>query len=297
MKAFQYLLLFKKPLIFFIAIIFLFFSCFLRKTSTTLQKYEVTQEEKLWLQEFFRDLLFNSPGAYTLCGTKPVSITNLVHLTEQDKQRLSEEYQLLPEKEKAKLIFKRYDFNSNYEKWEKIKTRFPITQYLFGIFPSPYEKNAELILFVNIEMTVRVLIDQYEDFRHFLGSDFDPIKVVFEVENKQSFFWNAILKNHVLLGILLGYDKSNSWFFEWNMKYENENNKKGAFIQSLPKKITEEKYMSNYDPQHFTLPTFIHFGLYTDEKVKKKYEKQRKKIKALYKGRDEVDLTLEWLTR
>jgi len=110
MKVFRYSLLLKKrlirlrlPVLFFIAIIFLFFSCFLGKTSTTLQKYEVTQEEKVWLQEFFRDLLFNFPGAYTLYGTKPASIANIVHLTGQDKQRLHQEYQLLSEEEKSSL--------------------------------------------------------------------------------------------------------------------------------------------------------------------------------------------------
>lgn len=303
-KAFKNFLILAKgliqvyPLVAAIIFTFAFSSCFKSKeVGSTSQEYNITQEEKVWLKEFFRDLLFNSPGAYTLYGAKPISISNLTHLTEANKQKLEEDYQLLSEEEKSNLILRRYDFTTNYNKWEKIKDRFPIRQYLFGTFPSPYENSVELVLFVNVEMAVKTLLDHYEDFHRLLGFDFDPLEVVFEIENKASSFWNAILKNHVLLGILLGFGKNQSWFFEWNMKYKNAQDKIDSFIRSLPKKTVGEEYVDDYGPQHFSLPAFIEFGLYPDQATVKQYEAAREKIKALYKGKDEVDLAIKWLTR
>ena len=117
--------------------------------------------------------------------------------------------------------------------------------------------------------------------------------MVFEVEDSSSKFWNNVLKQHVLLGILLGFGKNNSWFFEWTQRQ----NKPNAFFQSLPIRISEEENAKNYGPQNFSLPVFLCYGLYDNESLIEKYKKERKKIKNLYRGRDEVDIALEWLTR
>lgn len=285
-------------ILFFTIVALPFSSCFhFEKTNSILEKYDVTQEEKIWLKEFFRDLLFESPGAYTLYGTKPMSMSCLDHFTREEKEKGYEKYLSLSDDEKAKCIFPRYDFTANYEKWEKIKDRFPITKYLIGVFPSPYEKRAELVLFVNIELMLKTLLNHYEDFRYLLGTDFDPLKAVFEVEDRNSQFWNDVLKQHTLLGILLGFGRSNSWFYMWDERCEQEQKKIKAFFQSLSVKRPEEKYIANYGPQNFLLPIFGHYGLHADEALIENYKKERTKIKALYRGRDEVDLALEWLTR
>lgn len=281
-----------------ILIIFSFSSCSkARRSYTYLQKYEITEEEKKHLKEFFRDVLFDNPGAYTLYGTKPMSISSLYYLTQEERQKSYEDYLLLPNEEKAKYILERYDLSANYTHWEKIKTRLPVTQYLFGTFSSPYAKRGKLLLFVNIELTLKMLLNHYEDFRHLLGTDFDPFEVVFELENSDSWFWNKVISSHTLLGILLGFGKSNAWFFEWNRKYGEKQNKKGAFLQSLPWTTNWEEYIVDYNPKDFSLPIFGCYGLHTGDAIMKNYEKERNDIKALYKGRDEVDLVLEWLTR
>lgn len=289
----KYLIKVSVPLIFFAIIALPLSSCFHpEKANSTLAKYGVNEEEKIWLQEFFRDLLFNSPGAYTLYGTKPMSISSLDHSTQEDKKKAYEEYLLLSKEEKEKYTLKRCNFTVNYEKWVKIKNRFPITQYLMGVFCSPYEKKSELVLFLNVETTIKTIINHYEDFRCLLGLDFDPMEVVFEVEDRNSQFWNKVLRQHTLLGILLGFGRSNSWFFEWGQR-KNKN----AFFQSLPVRITEEGIIENYGPQKFSLPVFLHYGLHDDELLIEKYKKERKEIKDLYRGKDEINLALEWLTR
>ena len=116
--------------------------------------------------EFFRDLLFKNPGAFTLFGTKPIStacLYQLLSVAEEEKQKAF--YDSLSEKQKATLRKKKYNFEANFKKWQEIKQRFPISQYLFGTFPSPCEEKTDVLLFVNIEMTLRTLLKYYDDFR------------------------------------------------------------------------------------------------------------------------------------
>lgn len=102
------------------------------------------------------------------------------------------------------------------------------------------------------------------------------------------------MNSHALLGMLLGFGRDNSWFYEWDTQHENKT--KENFIRSLKSSVYEEKNINNSTPKHFNLPVFGIFGLYpVDKQLIKKYQKEQKKIKS--KGRDEVDVAIEWLTR
>jgi len=268
------------------------------KSPSKSHSFQISPEERNSLKEFFRELLFDNTGAYTLYGTKPVSIVLIQEPpTDEEREEWRKYYESLSEKEKAELrVHKaRYDFRANYQKWQEIKSRFPIRQYLFGIFRLD-DKN-ETFYFVNIETTVRALLKYYEDFRRVLGYDFDPLQVVFEVEDSNSIFWNKIDKHHALLGILLGYGEDNAWFFRWMLKFEEAKCPIGEFFRTLPSKSTAD-FVIYPDPHNFHLPIFRNFGLYPEGKdLLKQYKKEQKQIKALYEGKDEVEVALEWLTR
>lgn len=283
--------------------LFLIFSILLtccnapKRSTVPVHTFTLSQEERVWLREFFRDLLFKHPGAYTLFGTKPISTSCVYHLNEEDKKEMEEYYKNLSEEERLKMRKKRYDYDGNYEKWQKIKDRFSISQYLFGSFPLPFDDKVEIVLFVNIEETLRTLLKYYDDFRRVLGHDFDPFKAVFEVENKDSEFWKIVMQNHALQGILIGFGRDNAWFFEWELNYKDEKDKMGKFLTSLPAKFAEDADIENYSSQYFLLPVFTSYGLHPNQQLIEKYIKERKQINSLYKGRDEVDITLSWLTR
>lgn len=273
------------------------------KPSFQSKKFTITKEEKIWLREFFQALLFEDPGVYVLYGTKPMSWAILSKsYTQEEKAQMMAWYESLSAEEKAKYIVRadRPDFHENFQKWQEIKHRFPITQYLFGTFPSRYPHVVEdSLFFVNIEQMVRTLLKNYSDFRRVLGYDFDPLKVVFEIEDRDSKFWKEVIHNHALLGILLGFGRDNAWFFEWDRKYENEQSKINEFLRSLSYNFYEKN-----DPpyqvssQNFLLPIYGSYGLYpNDKELFDQYKKEQKQIKALYRGRDEVDVALEWLTR
>ena len=273
------------------------------KSAKPSQAFSITEEERSWLREFFHDLLFEQPGVYVLYGTKPMSWSSIEKApTDEEKAQMKAWYYALSDQEKTKYIMREgdgYDFYTNFHKWEQIKHRFSIKQYLFGTFPARFDPDGpDSLFFVNIEMAIRTFLEYYEDFRRILEFDFDPLQVVFEIENRESKFWNMVIHNDVLLGILLGFGRDNAWFFEWGMRREQEPNKVGDFLKSLPVHCSNTQRILYPNSQEFMLPTFMTYGLHpTDQQLIEQYKKEREQIKALYKGRDEVDLALEWITR
>ncbi len=271
-------------------------------TSST-SKFDVTNEERVWLREFFHDLLFDDPGAYVLYGTKPMSWSLLEDpATEAELAEHKARIESLSSEEKERLIVlkrEHFDLKANFQKWEQIKRRFPVSQYLFGRFPNRYDNSIDNLFFVNIEQMIRTLLANYIDFRRVLGYGFDPFQVVFEVENRDSKFWNDVQKHHVLLGILLGFGRDNSWFFEWMIQYDNTPGKQGDFFASFSSNFYQE-IGQIYGPtsEAFFLPVFRTYGLYpTDKELFEQYKMDRQKINNLYQEQNEVDLALEWLTR
>lgn len=261
--------------------------------------FPITAEERIWLREFFQDFLFDSPGAYTLFGSKPVSSACFSHFTEEERKEYAAYIASMSPEERAKRTrAKRYDFEENYAKWMSIKDRFKIRQYLFGEFPSRIDELTTVVLFVNIETTLKTIIANYEDFRRVIGKDFDPIEAVFEVEQRNSPFWNTVMKSDALTGILHGFGKDSSYFFDWNILYRESNNKTGDFFRSLQSEFSDESDIRYQTPNHFMLPIFRRYGFHlTDQALIEKYQNEHSRIKALYKGKDEVDLALSWLTR
>ena len=105
------------------------------------------------------------------------------------------------------------------------------------------------------------------------------------------------MQHDVLLGILLGFGRDNAWFFKWYWR-EGEQNRIGSFLRSLSRDCYKNQHVLDPNPQNFMLPVFVSFGLYPDDRpLIERYRKEREQIKALYRGRDEVDVALDWLTR
>jgi len=267
----------------------------IKKEKLPEKPFQLTVEERIWLGEFFEDFLFDSPGAYTLFGSKPVSGSCLYHkhFSEEEKKELEKYLASLPDESKRP---KRHDFEANYDKWMAIKDRFPIRQYLFGEFPT-FDEKTSVALFVNIEAAIKTVVNHYEEFRRTLGYDFDPVQAIFDVQNKESKFWNAVVKNHLLMGIMHGFGRENSYFFDQFMKYNADNSQIGDFFRSMPKNFSDNKDIRYQDVKNFMLPIFKTFGLFPNDFLINQYETERKRIKAIYKGKDSVDVALSWLTR
>src|SRR3989304_241978 len=115
--------------IFLIILSLLFFQCSSHKSPAFPHKFKLSDEERTFLKEFFRDLLFDNDGAYTLYGTKPMSMVLIQpSQTEEEEQEWQKYYDSLSPEEKSKISQrnKRYDLAANYQKWTAIKSRFLI---------------------------------------------------------------------------------------------------------------------------------------------------------------------------
>jgi hypothetical protein len=76
---------------------------------------------------------------------------------------------------------------------------------------SPFSKKARAAFLVNIAATTYLLKNRYGEFRNFVGFDFDPLSIVFEIEDDESPFWNKVVTDEYFLGLVLGYGDMNAW--------------------------------------------------------------------------------------
>ena len=72
------------PFLIFLAIIFVFSSC--SKAPEKAASFSLTQEERAWMEDFFKGLMIQEEGIYTLWGTKPVTEIIINYYTDADKQ-------------------------------------------------------------------------------------------------------------------------------------------------------------------------------------------------------------------
>ena len=191
-----------------------------------------------------------------------------------------------------------YDLPSNWEKWEKIKSKFPLKKHL--LFQSHFDEDgkASFVYFVDILKTAVAIETHYELFQRAVGVDFHPLEVVLEMPNSESNFWKKLrtAKNaDVLWGILFGYGEMNSLAFHW--KYFDCPESCKSTMEFYPYKFSNPlpKGQVHLSVNNFNLPSFVSFED-SDEMIHF-YEKEREKIKKAYLGNNHLDVTLNRLTR
>lgn len=305
-------------------------------------KINITPEEHVWLEKFFRYFMFHDTAIYTLLGSKPLTEMTLCYeeLPKEilrEKERESYVYFQLNKKNKKDMEFYKkltkeekeekaylirdkdfiYDINELWEKWEKIQHRFPIKKkYLLikKLRPSYHisqrsSENSETIYdiyLVNVHNTALVIQENYDLFKKMVGFDFDPLEIVFELENEKSDFWDVHngkdpWRYCIQWGLLYGFDKNNSYSYMWKGRHfkldcsEKELNWSNSVEtwSSCPDRpcVSDRKAFSI---SNFPLPAFKTF--FETDPVIEKYKNERKKIKQLYKRKDFVTFTLEQLT-
>ncbi len=243
--------------------------------------------------KFFSDLLFEEQGVFTLFEDKPMVMTLLYYYTKEEMQTF---YDALPESVKKETQSAVYDYAENWDKWERTKELFPIEKYLFAKRCISPDRKLFLGCFVNIAETALAIQENYEDFRRVVGTDFHPLQEVLNIGDESSVFWDKVLKNHALQGILLGFGKRNAYLFQWMAEGNSE--KEEQFIeQSLLYNISDKNpFYGTATVENFAIPVFRHYASEENNKLLEKYKQQREKIRSIYKGRDCLEVTLHQLT-
>ena len=268
---------------------------FLSTAHVDAASFELNQQERKWMQKFFHDLLFVEGGIYTLWGSKPMTEIVLVHYTEEEVEAILKG---APEEETRNCYVNDcYDLPENWEKWEGIKNRFPIKKYL--LFRSHFDADEKIsfVYFVDILKTATVIQSNYALFQKAVGFDFHPFEAVLSMPDNTSVFWQKVRESKespLLWGVLFGYGEINASAFHWKYFDCPQSCKKNIEAYSFQFSNPPPKGQTRLSSDNFILPSFASFT--NEDQVIKRYEKERKKIKKTYKGKDLLQLTLQKLT-
>ncbi len=271
---------------------------------------QLTRKEKKDLRNFFYNVLLESSGIYVLHGSKPLS--NMLIWSNPSKKEFEEICAKLPpqlahqtfhKKPSWKELFWGYCFNARKpfypQQWERVKQKIKLTNYLIAIRPelnrdAPFTKS---LFFVNITNTIALFQKHYVFFKQLVGFDFDPLEMIYDLENPASVFWQKIEYNYIAWGLLFGFGEENARFFTyWMDGLDQRQGRSLDYFRYAPFDSYENKdfflrWSLNY--HHFSLPVFRHFE---NDPVLEKYRKERDKIKKLYRGRDPLVVTVQRLT-
>lgn len=263
---------------------------------------ELSIEDKAWIEKFFKDFFLEAPVIYTIFGTKPMSCITINKATKNEWIEASKPYwKNLPEKRKKKALnelenyCETYDLYENWDKWISWKKNYPNSPFLFRKQSTEFDKIFNVYI-INAKEVLWSLQKNYLTFSQELGSTFDPLEVTLDFENSQSNFWDQVLSNHLLQGILFGFGEKNSYFFSREMKDKEKIecllDKRLSLRNQLGKNKNEEIFI-----QRMRLPSFRSYeDPYREDPIIIKYKKERKLIQKYLKGKNLFEELLKKLT-
>lgn len=251
--------------------------------------YDLSSDERDWLEQFFTGLMLQNRGIYTLYGSKPMTSFVLDYHTDEEIQAYYD--QMTEEEKKTAIYVEDYQLTKNWEKWEQVRSRFPMTKFLLFKRNDAYDDKSAFVYFVDPLKVARTMSENYSIFREQAGFDFDPLKEAYNIE-KGSHFWSEIRKNPVISGLLYGFGAKNSLVFYWKNW--------GVSEQCLEFPNCTEAHPSDRlvdgksTIDNLTLPAFMSF--FQEDEIIDLYKKERKTIQTDYKGKDFLTHTLQKLT-
>jgi hypothetical protein len=241
------------------------------------------QREKI--KDFFQEFLLEHGAAYTLFGSKPVTVEDLVEFSEEKNQDLRQYLAAHPEIEYI-LIDRKLE--EGWEEWKKNSHPNLSKNYILTEIEL---QNSRTVVFLNVPLTISVLRTYYADFKQIAGCDFDSAEAVEQLRTGKEALWRKWLLNCKTLGILAGYGYQNAKLFDNQFKSgqaicrPSENN---------DPRLKAECYLDN---QPFRIPIFVMLDEAESKALISKYKEEREQIKKRYLGKDFLDVTLSQLNR
>lgn len=250
----------------------------------------LSSDEKIWLTQFFEDIMLCETGIYTLWGSsKPLTMIAVEQYTDAEKKAF---YDSLTEEEKnAGIYCLGYSLDKTWFQWEKIQHRFPMKRYMLVKIDQFHDDHVFFILFVDILKTAAIIQDNYDAFRKAIGTDFHPLEITLNMKEKDSILLEKM--NAHLWGTLFGFGKMNSYLFHW--QHFDHPESCNEFCKNIVSFNTDD--FTQGDVKHtinqFSIPAFKSFN--EIDPVVDNFRKERTRIKEIYKGKDFLELTLQKL--
>lgn len=274
---------------------------------------------------FLENLMIREGGLYTLLGSKPMTLFNVTDTIDASEEGLAQSYAEAKEfSEKAKEDPEHYhvsgstmpdydtykkecltNYNSMifthkkkmWEAWLIYSKHFSNSTYKLFSRPLSREKaNIEVGLFINVPQALHILKKYRIEFCQITGMEFDTDKILDSIEDKGSFFWDRVLTNHYLLGLLLGYGEKNAYLFDWVRK--NSLLLQSVSILRFPELSslnldTKQIMKKNVTINDLPIPYFVSFEI--NDKEIERYTQEREKIIDFLKDKDFVAFALNCL--
>jgi len=293
----------------------------------------LSKEERVWMEKFLRNFLFEEDAIYTLTGSKPMTSFSICRYPPSEEKEDMELgvyfclnkgdlqdrllYRTLSTEQKkyVTLVEERdwiYPMSKLWEQWEEIQERFPINKRFLLVKKEYFEEQLKKyqcvsgaeIYFIDVFHTALIIQENYPLFKEAVGFEFDPLEIVLDFEKDTAHFWSAIhsAKYSYLWGLLYGFGKANSFAFYWKNRHmgnlDRHREEKVVSSSIIKKSSSQDRPIMSapdaFSIRHFFIPTFASFA--EDDPIVSKYKKEREKIKKMYKNRDFIDFTLELLT-
>ena len=251
------------------------FGSFCALASSKKADIKLSSQEKTWMDPFFRGVMLQHQGIYTLCGSKPMTMIPLdAQEVKADKNRITPE---------------NYHLMENWENWEKAKSKYPLQRFAFF---KRADADVETIYFADLTKVALVLQENYNVFKKETAIDFDALDESLKLE-QGSEFWSKVFDHPGLLGLVLGYGMKNSFCFQW--KYCSSEAQE-RITTALTFSFSDKPHGGKATLDKLTLPIFASFSDGQDEVIEK-YRKEREAIRDTFEDKDFVTLTLHKLTQ
>lgn len=252
----------------------------------TLQNDELgflREQNNQWILPFVKDFFLQDALIYTLFGSKPMT---LIQITNMSKEESLKSWKMvlddLDHKYKS-LLLKKIDIEcrsatvENFTKWIEFKKKYPNSVFLFRTSPPTDDNKYIMVTIANVIQLAWIMQKNYDLFVRETGIKFDSVNEAKDFENKTSIFWEKVLSNAYLLGILYGYGEKNAYFYSKEMHHSN-------FPSCLVHKPNE---VSEFSLQSLNIPNFRSFELpFTEDPVVRHYLRERENIQNKLKDKD-----------
>ncbi len=274
-------------------------------SSAEIVSIRMPSKDKRRLEFFFREVCFLNVWAYTLMGSKPMSIDQYTRPWNAFRNSVSSadfkdiflecfwppnlrkmRYHLSPKELKMKL---------GWETLNKYSEYFPDSRFFLYTNQRNDQEIVDLIL-VDKKKVAAVVKGHFEDFRQVLKNlEMTPEDLLYK-ENMRVFLKS--LQHNGLFGTILGFGRENAWQF---FRYQEIDPKERPMVSAWPEEEIVNLEQLNKRIQSFQTweVTDLFYPRFAcdpqseeTKKVKQIYREEREKILKYYEGKDLVEATL-----
>jgi hypothetical protein len=254
----------------------------------------IPQQDLKNIKYLFEDLIDHHDYAYTIFGSKPMSLADFCLEVPRD----------LPFHKRIESKFFMIKRGAILKSWYKFRDEFNFKSFIFLDNENDWI-NCLVLILINKKNMLRALQEHLAIFKEELGEDFIPELFLEKLEKREISFAKSINKSQKLMGIMLGYGVRNATLFQKRFdlmkaiwKREKDNLPEDEI---LTKKLADVEAQcgdfSELEEDAIIPPLYFLADLSHPETIelKKQYDQNRQKIEEMKKNPDFMDQVLQQL--